>query len=94
MWMGRQAPPSTDASHAKLEIENSVIMVWLIHLIIREIGESYLDMAIACDIWDSVAGTYSRKGNYAKEFELQQSIDRSKQSYIKVLQYAMFLTNG
>ena len=50
-------------------------------------------MNTAKDIWDTVAHTYSRKGNYAQEFELSRVIDSSEQGSMTVIQYYTFLTS-
>ncbi|KAI8030692.1 Allantoinase, partial [Camellia lanceoleosa] len=70
-WQG--FPSGTKA--ATWEITNSLIMGWLIHSMVPEIGEDYLSMDTAQDIWEAVATTYSRKGNFSKAFELCRSIE-------------------
>ncbi|GMP62684.1 hypothetical protein CsSME_00024686 [Camellia sinensis var. sinensis] len=60
-----QAPSITDPSYDQWEITNSLIMGWLIHSMVLEIGEGYLSMDIAHDIWEAVATTYSKKGNFS-----------------------------
>ena len=61
---------------------------------VPEIGEGYLSMKTAQDVWDAVATTYSRKGNFSQAFELRHSIESSVQGEQTVLQYFTFLTNG
>ncbi|XP_028094472.1 uncharacterized protein LOC114294555 [Camellia sinensis] len=56
-----QAPSITDTGYDQWEITNSLIMGWLIHFMVPEIGEGYLSMDTAQDIWEAVATTYSRK---------------------------------
>ena len=82
----------TDAGNTNMG--NSIIMAWLIHSMVPKIVKGCLDMATDGDVWESVAGTYSSKDNYAQEFELRQSIDHSEQGEMTVLQYFMFLMNG
>ena len=86
------APNAIDDGYAKWEIENPIIMTWLIHSMIPKIGEGFLGMKIARDIWMTVASTYSRKGNYAQEFELMRLIDRSEQCSMTVIQCFSFPT--
>ena len=63
---GRITAPSTeDASYDKWEMEISIVMTWLVHSMVPEIGESFLDMVIAQEIWETVANAYSKKGNFA-----------------------------
>ena len=82
-----KAPSTEDATYDKWEMENSIVMTWLIHSMIPEIGEGFLDMATAQDIWEIMANTYSRKGNSAQIFELQLLIGRSEQGEMTVLQF-------
>ena len=81
------APTTTDPGFDKWEIENSIIMAWLINSMVPEIGEGFYRMKTARDIWDTVASTFSRKRNAAQEFELLRSIDRSEQGDRTVTQY-------
>ena len=73
-----KAPSTEDATYDKWEMKNSIVMTWLIHSLTPEIGEGFLDMAIAQDIWETMAKTYSRKGNSAQIFELRRLIGRSE----------------
>ncbi|XP_028083317.1 uncharacterized protein LOC114284582 [Camellia sinensis] len=61
---------------------------------VPEIGEGYLSMDTAQDIWEAVATMYSRKGNFSQTFELRRSIDRFVQGEMTILQYFTFLSNG
>ena len=72
------APSTTNPGYDKWEIENSVIMSQLINSMVPEISESFYRMKTAKAIWDTVASTFSRRGNYAQEFELIRSIDHSE----------------
>ncbi|XP_028103725.1 uncharacterized protein LOC114302845 [Camellia sinensis] len=89
-----QAPNITDTGYDQWEITNSLIMGSLIHSMVPEIGEGYLSMDTAQDIWEAVATTYSRKVNFSQTFELRRSIDRSVQGEMTILQYFTFLSNG
>ncbi|CAL5365889.1 unnamed protein product [Camellia sinensis] len=89
-----QAPSTTDSGYDQWEITNSLIMSWLIHSMVPELGEGYLSMETAQDIWEAVAVTYSRKGNFSQAFELRRSIESTLQGEQTVLQYFTFLTNG
>ena len=88
------APSTTDPGYDKWEIENSVIISWLINSMVPEIGESFYRIKTAKAIWDTVDSTFSRRGNYAQEFELIRSIDRSKQGDMTVTQYYTSLTTS
>ncbi|GMP95604.1 hypothetical protein CsSME_00044585 [Camellia sinensis var. sinensis] len=82
-----QAPSTTDPGYDQWEITNSLIMGWLIHSMVLDIGEGYLSMETAQDVWDSVATTYSHKGNFSQAFELRRSMESSVQGEQTVLQY-------
>ncbi|GMP24724.1 hypothetical protein CsSME_00001895 [Camellia sinensis var. sinensis] len=71
-----QALSITKPSYDQWEITNSLIMGWLIHSMVLKIGEGYLSMKTAQDIWDAVATNYFRKGNFSQTFELRCSIER------------------
>ena len=58
-----KAPSIEDAGYGKWEMENCIIITQLIHSMVPEIREGFLDMATAQDIWETVANTCSRKGN-------------------------------
>ncbi|GMP91283.1 hypothetical protein CsSME_00042045 [Camellia sinensis var. sinensis] len=60
-----KAPGITDPSYDQWEITNSLIMRWLIHSMVPNIGEDYLSMDTAQNIWDAVITTYSPKGNFS-----------------------------
>ena len=62
------APATTDPGYDKWEVENSIIMAWLINSMDLEIGEGFYRLKTARDIWDTVSSTFSRKGNTAQEF--------------------------
>ena len=89
-----KTPKIEDAAYDKWEMENSVVMTWLIHSMIPDIGEGFLDMATAQDIWETMAKTYSRKGNSAQIFELRRVIGRSEQGEMGVLQYFTSLSTS
>ncbi|XP_028061865.1 uncharacterized protein LOC114265298 [Camellia sinensis] len=74
-----QAPNTIDPGYDQWEITNSLIMGWLIHSMVQDIGEGYLSMETAQDVWDDVAATYSCKGNFSQAFELRHSIESSVQ---------------
>ena len=88
-----QAPNTEDTTYDKWEMENSIVMTWLCHSMILEIGEGFLDMATAHDIWETMANTYARRGNSAQIFELRRLIGRSEQGEGSVLQYFQSLSS-
>ncbi|GFS46154.1 hypothetical protein Acr_00g0100480 [Actinidia rufa] len=67
-------------------------MSWLLHSMIPEIGEGFLALDTAKDVWDTVFKTYSRQGNIAQVYDLQQSVERLDQAELISLQYYSALT--
>ncbi|GFY84205.1 hypothetical protein Acr_03g0009790 [Actinidia rufa] len=61
------APPVTDSGYGKWDIENSHVINRLVHSVVPSIGEGYLHLTTAKDIWDALADTYSRKGGIVGE---------------------------
>ena len=57
-----KASNTIDPTYDKWEIDNYVIIAQLINLMTPEIRESYYGMKTACEIWELVPATYSRKG--------------------------------
>ena len=57
----------------KWDQENSLVMNWLLHSMILEIGDGFLSLDTAKDIWDTV---YSRQGNITQVYDLQLCVDR------------------
>lgn len=86
------APPVTDSGYGKWDIENSHVINRLVHSMVPSIGEGYLHLTTAKDIWDALADTYSRKGNMAQIFDLKRIIERQNQDEKAVLQYFTSLT--
>ena len=64
-----------DPGFDKWDQENSLIMSWLLHSMISEIGEGFLSLDTAKDIWDTVSKTYSKRGNIAQVYDLQRRVD-------------------
>ena len=53
-----------------MDQENSFVMSWLRHSMILEIGEGFLFLDIAKDVWDTVFEIYPRRGNIAQVYDL------------------------
>ena len=67
-------------------------MSWVLHSMIPEIGEGFLSLNAANDIWDNVFETYSRQGNIAQVYDLQWRVHRLDQAEMTSLQYYSALT--
>ena len=83
---GKLVPPSMeDPDFDKWDKINSVVMNWLIYSMIPEIGEEFLGLTTAKEIWDTVANTYSKRGNIAQVYDFQQSVDHLLQGELSQL---------
>jgi hypothetical protein len=69
-----QEQQPNDPTYDKWEAENSTIMSWLLHSMQPEIGQEYLFLHIAKEVWDVAAQTYSKVGNVALKYDLKRRI--------------------
>ena len=82
-----KVPSREDPTYAKWEVDNYLVMSWLTHSMEPDIAETFFEMATAQDIWDTLAETYSRKGNVAQIYELRRLIEAEVQGDRSTLQY-------
>ena len=61
----------TDPSYALWDVENSMIMAWLVNAMEEEISLNYMCYSTAKELWDNVTHIYSNLGNYSQIYELQ-----------------------
>lgn len=80
-------PAITDPSYNTWEIENSMVMSWLINSMEPSIGRSYLFLPSARALWDAVKDTYSDVGNSAQLYEVTTKMRDAKQGSKSVTQY-------
>ena len=89
-----KAPASDDVNASFLwQTENAMIMSWLINSMEPEIGQVHLFLTSAQAIWDSVAATYSNRGNSAQVFALKTCLKNLKQGGQDVTHYFNKLKN-
>ena len=67
--------PCLEDPNDQWETDSYLIMSWLVHSIEPDIAIDFLAMDTTQDIWNTLAHTYSRKGNVAQVYELQRSIE-------------------
>ncbi|XP_075498838.1 uncharacterized protein LOC142537165 [Primulina tabacum] len=65
------SPPVEDPSFASWDIQNSLVMSWLIHSMENRIGELYLMYGTASAIWDAVKRAYSDLEDSSQMFALR-----------------------
>ena len=64
-------PTEEDPKFQTWDADNSMIMSWLVNSMDSEIGQTYLFLPTAKDLWDAVTETYSDLGNSAKIYDLK-----------------------
>ncbi|KAG8368955.1 hypothetical protein BUALT_Bualt15G0100100 [Buddleja alternifolia] len=72
-------PDSTSVSYNTWEVENSIVMAWLINLMEPNIGGLYLFYNTAKEIWDVVQEMYSDFENVAQSIEIRSTIRNTRQ---------------
>jgi len=82
-----ETPSRTDPDFKKWQVNNSLVMSWLVHSMEPELADFFLSMETARDIWETLAETYSRKGNIAQVYELRRSVEAETQGDRPVIQY-------
>ena len=70
-----KVPSREDPTYGKWEVENYLVMSWLVHSMELSIAAFFLEMETTPDIWDTLAQTYARKGNIAEVYELRKRIE-------------------
>lgn len=92
---GALTPPTDDDQAAAFlwETENAMIMAWLINSMEPEIGQVHLFLHTAKAIWDTVAATYSNRGNSAQVFALKTSLKDIRQGNQDVTRFFNQLKN-
>ena len=72
-------PTEEDPKFQTWDADNSMIMSWLVNSMEQEIGQTYLFLPTAKDLWDAVTETYSDLGNSAQIYDLKTRIRETKQ---------------
>ena len=66
------------------------VMAWSINSMEAAIGQTYLFLPTAKDLWDAVQKTYSDLGNAAHVFEIKTKLKGIKQGSYSVTRYYKF----
>ncbi|KAH9657194.1 retrovirus-related pol polyprotein from transposon RE1 [Citrus sinensis] len=80
-------PTEDDPKFQTWDADNSMIMSWLVNSMEQEIGQTYLFLPTAKDLWDVVTETYSDLGNSAQIYDLKTRIRETKQGSQGVTKY-------
>ncbi|RVW14724.1 hypothetical protein CK203_092620 [Vitis vinifera] len=60
-----------DHSYATWDVENSMIMAWLVNSMEEEISSNYMCYPTSKALWDNIIQMYSDLGNQSQIYELQ-----------------------
>ncbi|GMI80943.1 hypothetical protein HRI_001763600 [Hibiscus trionum] len=80
-------PSLTDPTYATWELNNSIVMAWLINSMESHISRTYLLFKTAKEMWDAVKENYSDLGNASQVFEIKLKLKDIQQGTLEVTQY-------
>ncbi|KAG8488956.1 hypothetical protein CXB51_016958 [Gossypium anomalum] len=80
-------PASTDSGYTTWELNNSMVMAWLINSMEGHISRTYLFFKIAKEMWDAIKENYSDLGNASQVFEIKLKLKDIRQGTLEVTQY-------
>ncbi|XP_017647646.1 uncharacterized protein LOC108487805 [Gossypium arboreum] len=80
-------PATTDPTYGTLELNNSIVMAWLINSMEGHISRTYLFFKTAKDMWDAIKENYSDLGNASQVFEIKLKLKDIQQGTLEVTQY-------
>ncbi|GMI70990.1 hypothetical protein HRI_000768300 [Hibiscus trionum] len=63
-------PASTDSSYATWELNNLMVMAWLINSMEGHVNRTYLFFKTVKEMWDAIKENYSDLGNVSQVFEI------------------------
>lgn len=66
-----KCPKKGDSNLEKWQLENSLVMSWLLNTMTNEIGENFMYYDTAKEMWDAVKETYSNVDNTSAIFEIK-----------------------
>lgn len=71
----------------KWQLENSLVMSWLLNTMTNEIGENFMYYDTAKEIWDAVKETYSNIDNTSAIFEIKSLLHDLQQGEKSVTEF-------
>ncbi|RVX20874.1 hypothetical protein CK203_002528 [Vitis vinifera] len=80
-------PNKTDEKFKVWNVENNMVMLWLINSMTNDIGENFLLYGTAKEIWDAAKETYSNNENTLELFEVESVLHDFRQGELTVTQY-------
>lgn len=70
-WSNIAMRKEDEAGFKTLDAENSMVMVWLVNSMDPEIGQTYLFLLTAKEMWDAINKTLSDLGNSTQVYEIK-----------------------
>ena len=80
-------PTKMDHSYATWDVENSMIMAWLVNSMEEEISSNYMCYPTSKALWDNIIQMYSDLGNQSQIYELQLKLGDICQGENSVTKY-------
>ena len=80
-------PDVNDKQYDTWELNNSIVMAWLINSMEINISRTYLLFKTAKAIWEAVNETYSDLGNASQVFEIKMKLKDIRQGTTEVTRY-------
>lgn len=80
-------PDSKDPMYEIWDVENSMVMTWLVNSMEEEINPNYMCFSTAKELWDEVTTMYSDLGNQSQIYELNLKLSEIRQDSDTVTTY-------
>ncbi|KAK3015319.1 hypothetical protein RJ639_006167 [Escallonia herrerae] len=80
-------PALGDSTYANWELNNSIVMAWLINSMESHISRTYLFLRTAKAIWDAVNKNDSDLENASQVFEIKNKLKEMRQGNLEVTEY-------
>jgi len=77
------APPKTDRHFQTWDVEDSLIITWLLLSMTPKIGFNCMFFSTAREIWENLAETYSVKKGHIERFEIESKLFKTKQGSLR-----------
>ncbi|GAV58400.1 UBN2_3 domain-containing protein [Cephalotus follicularis] len=82
-----QQPDVNDPIYENWELNNSIVMTWLINSMELHISHTYLFLRTAKAIWDVVNKNYSDLENASQVFEIKNKLNDLRQGSMDITEY-------
>ncbi|KAI4317392.1 hypothetical protein L6164_025264 [Bauhinia variegata] len=88
-----EPPNSLDEGFKSWDVEDTVIMTWLLNSMKLEISQNFMFLETSKQIWETAKKTYSKAQDAAVVYELKTRIAYTRQGNLSVTEYYNLLTN-